>query len=923
MFANGFLRRIGRYIVRILFIRCAAMVLLIYQFAQQISTSGVHEMRSIGDSTVVLPYDCPLIDLLRNDNNPGAAEYSDSAVQLLALFLNEGDTVLDVFGGCGLRFAAFAQMVGSTGRLVGIERLENRMVALHETVLKNGWWSRVLLVHCSLQATELAYQLLSSILSDKSTAAADEIDSESNSRPPAVTLKNVIDIIGGSSENCPSLLVIGGYGRIVLGTKERSAIIKDADIFKALLGSRMVLETCKPVVYFTCQNMRTILSLRWLFQEVGYRMYHHSSTNINRGGEVYRRIQHFAAIAFPSAHPRLEEKMMDSFHLSAIPMPLAQAKTRVPVGVDVTDLAHPTSIISRSFRSSAQSGSLDQLSRALGELRTLRTECGFDLLNEESADLRDAQLDQAEVVCLVWANRLVQRMREWYTGTIDVPCPTEIDLCHTRNESLLVLEEVLLIKHCTTHIYKRLSFNIQLLLRRSTESQRLNASNGSTPLHASMFRFGLSGAEGENRSNSLSIDDLFTGNVEGKETDLQQSIVMHGNYYYYDYPSANSASNKFFRKPFGYKYDWTICGEPIWCSHTIEMQKLIHRWQHPHTNNAESVGFDLKLQELGMRRTCNTSRILVYEPPSHKMGIGAIFQLIVAAMRYAICLNRILVLNWKEEQTMQKWRHPGCQAATFECYFEDISDCTVTEADLMSAPRSYDGEGFDEFPLRNERVLILRGIAMKGECQTCYSTWRRDSTFFDGYFFGQTKELPAGTSREFIHMGAFMGGVKETWTAQFLRYLLRPRKWFSQQIEEIINLTLVSPLSDGVSSDADKKLIPHSFPAQFASLHIRYGMKVVELELQPISRYMNFLQKKLPHLKDIFVSTETESVVETLVRYSSVSTETSVQSLRIVFSDFMCVVLMSLLFYLAITGSIQSIGFIFCGITALNTCTWT
>jgi hypothetical protein len=60
-------------------------------------------------------------------------------------------------------------------------------------------------------------------------------------------------------------------------------------------------------------------------------------------------------------------------------------------------------------------------------------------------------------------------------------------------------------------------------------------------------------------------------------------------------------------------------------------------------------------------------------------------------------------------------------------------------------------------------------------------------------------------------------------------------------------------------------LPPAAFPQSFLSLHIRLGMKAAELAPQPLSRYMQFIAKKLPHVTDIFVSTETDEVITALI----------------------------------------------------------
>ena len=50
----------------------------------------------------------------------------------------------------------------------------------------------------------------------------------------------------------------------------------------------------------------------------------------------------------------------------------------------------------------------------------------------------------------------------------------------------------------------------------------------------------------------------------------------------------------------------------------------------------------------------------------------------------------------------------------------------------------------------------------------------------------------------------------------------------------------------------------------FASIHIRYGDKSSEAPRQPLSKYMSILTTKRPDIKNVFVSTETESVLSEL-----------------------------------------------------------
>lgn len=46
------------------------------------------------------------------------------------------------------------------------------------------------------------------------------------------------------------------------------------------------------------------------------------------------------------------------------------------------------------------------------------------------------------------------------------------------------------------------------------------------------------------------------------------------------------------------------------------------------------------------------------------------------AFRYAICLDRILVLKpIFQQQSFSRWRFPGCRGNALECYFAPIHGC--------------------------------------------------------------------------------------------------------------------------------------------------------------------------------------------------------------------------------------------------------
>ena len=75
--------------------------------------------------------------------------------------------------------------------------------------------------------------------------------------------------------------------------------------------------------------------------------------------------------------------------------------------------------------------------------------------------------------------------------------------------------------------------------------------------------------------------------------------------------------------------------------------------------------------------------------------------------------------------------------------------------------------------------------------------------------------------------------------------------------------SLYSPLQPSSPADVGTPQL-RELPDRFLSLHVRWGMKIQEEVLQPLDRYMAFVRKKYSHLRDIFVSTETEEVIPLL-----------------------------------------------------------
>ena len=152
----------------------------------------------------------------------------------------------------------------------------------------------------------------------------------------------------------------------------------------------------------------------------------------------------------------------------------------------------------------------------------------------------------------------------------------------------------------------------------------------------------------------------------------------------------------------------------------------------------------------------------------------------------------------------------------------------------------------------------------------------------DGTLDTRTTDVIDASMLHFWHGKSFMGNIKIFWLSQFVRYTVRPLPWFKNTMKKIVNSNLRSMRCgdhDGAAYESAEMvqcmtkidaqhccmiLTALQIPRPYISLHVRYGNKVVEQKLQPLQKYMNYIRKKAPHIRNIFISTETESVINDL-----------------------------------------------------------
>lgn len=334
--------------------------------------------------------------------------------------------------------------------------------------------------------------------------------------------------------------------------------------------------------------------------------------------------------------------------------------------------------------------------------------------------------------------------------------------------------------------------------------------------------------------------------------------------------------------PFLHQLEEEICSEPIFCSHGVELQRRINDWQNPHV---------LK---------CHSSRFLLYSPPSDQHGIGSMMQVTAAVFRYAVCLDRILFLIPRnfEEPTTKRWGGGSrCEGSvsTFECYFQSLTSCQLSEDEIMNATMTMNGKGLDAYPLRGTRIVGLQGLPAEGPCSLCGDSWDSNLRFFDGLFIGEQgfnanrksdgsidtskTDLIPKEMQDLHHFSSIKSPVKLFWSSQFLRYIMRPSEWTAELLRseaqsrlyevkcyyEKIDTTGCDYLESSKSNSSHCCARHVDFiPRPFISMHVRYGYKYIETAAQPLGKYMNIIRRKAYNAKYIFVSTETEKVIHGL-----------------------------------------------------------
>lgn len=788
--------------------------------------------------------------------NPHPKDLSTNIVELCSALGLQDRIIVDVFSGWGLSYFPLASVVGSAGIIVAIEIDQMHFDCLRQNSMDKFMWERTLLMHGDPRET----------------------------KPGLNTAHSISNVVSKIGLECPRLIRINDH-----------AGLEPGDVFGALIGGISLISSCRPIVLVDCRrdDPATATAIVEFFSLLGdrtgtgaYSMHwfdieHILVQTLPDGGGNSSKWTTASLLAFPAEHAEL----------------VAQVKTLTKKEVKQYNVSAQNQghMWDDAVMHIYQSGVSSEKSTTSGH-------CSYDtVLDPSDANSQPVRIaDEAQIIVVEEAQISVH-LRDLVAPESPLGSFQILTSLESRQLNLLSftyrfssgasmnienLEKIATV-HCSIWLqWLRAHFDevhseapldtgdlaqscIAFVEKRLRTLRRIFALRALTLTYPDLVL------------DPKSSSDTF---FPGAQLDPAAVTTEHSYYQVKDGPSESKTTapghvmeSWFTRAPFKTRSDEAACGEPIWCSHTTEMQRRIFAWQNPDKTGL-AAGFAGPPQHpsshavkdwSSVPRPCASAKFLVYEPISNHQGIGSLLELIAVTMRYAICLDRILIVNFvDQEATLQKWVHPGCRGSFAECYFQPLSSCTLAAEDIRAARVSHDGFEFDAYPQREERVLVLKGMPLDGKCTLCHSEWAPQSRFFDGLMVGGGT-FNGSDKGHLKHVTAFLGSIKQTWASQFLRYIMRPRAWLQEAVSQIVYFSMQSPVPAsqkiGSTDGTNRSYIPvDKFPQSFLSLHVRFGMKVAENALMPLSRYMEFISRKLPHVRDIFLSTETEAVVWTL-----------------------------------------------------------
>eukprot|EP00659_Diplonema_papillatum_P006182 gene6182-9466_t len=217
-------------------------------------------------------------------------------------------------------------------------------------------------------------------------------------------------------------------------------------------------------------------------------------------------------------------------------------------------------------------------------------------------------------------------------------------------------------------------------------------------------------------------------------------------------------------------------------------------------------------------------------------GLGADIHTYAQALAFAMASGRVLLVDTNEAW----WYALDKQPSSIECFFVPPSSCTLADAGpaILITPRY-------QWSPRYKKVVAALGRPVRPYPQqprTVGSTLRAVGS--------------VGNPWSTVPRAEWQAYGYQWWMAQASRYLLRmPQPWLRAALRRWVDETF-----------------PGGVPPKMIGMHVRHGDKYKEMQLLPLSLYMDHAEKLRaaePDLVDIFVSTEDPKVLNETAFYTS------------------------------------------------------
>ncbi|RPB21637.1 hypothetical protein L211DRAFT_851351 [Terfezia boudieri ATCC MYA-4762] len=240
--------------------------------------------------------------------------------------------------------------------------------------------------------------------------------------------------------------------------------------------------------------------------------------------------------------------------------------------------------------------------------------------------------------------------------------------------------------------------------------------------------------------------------------------------------------------------------------------------------------------------SCKDKQFVVMNHFRDKNGMGTVFHGAGHILGLALRNNRILLWNHAGDNAPgRNFIEPGCGGSpgyeherSLDCIFEKISSCTLQD---VTPENSVKVEQYWGPP------NSLTGVA------------------------GSVPPV-LGYAMKQLYPDIAPDGLKYWWRTQSVGFLMRLNGEGMRRVKELRTAKMHhAVMTHGKTKSVEEITVPFPLPAGTFSMHVRHGDKAVEMNLVPMSKYIEvaheyIAQNPLTSLKSAFISTEDNAIFE-------------------------------------------------------------